>query len=91
MVLEIHQPRGLLDVKSQLYLTPFGIGAPFGVSTWLPCIVVDFPWLQSSTQESNTQVSLDQQVTMPCEMFNCGTYQCPSTEKVEKSGSFKDK
>ena len=65
---------GLPNVKSQLDLTSLGVGAPSEVLTRLPCIPVDFPWLQSSSQNSNAQVLSNQQVSMPCGMLICGKY-----------------
>ena len=56
MVLQIRQPRGLPDVKSQLDLTPFKLRASSKVLARQPYILVHFPWLQSSTQESNTGI-----------------------------------
>ena len=54
-------------MNSQLGVTPFGIGAPYGVLDQLPYFLIDFPWLQSTTQERNTHVYSDKKVSMPGE------------------------
>lgn len=83
-MLEICQPRRYPQCEVPIRPHIIWSRSPSRVLAQMPCIVVDFPWLRISSQENNTKVFSDQQVSMPCEMFNYRKYQGPSIEGERK-------